>query len=150
MPISVKACWPATIGIASAFGSDAPDAAARAATSLNMAAEDLRTWPRQPNAWARDISELMVMQPGDGSAANDSDDRRIGIAFMYLPTHVRSTLGRRASILVRGEDKFGYWDDDPVPRFDLDPVAMAAMKRAQDAYRDTTVRSEAERAGEAE
>lgn len=85
-----------------------------------------------------------------GSAANDSDDRRIGIAFMYLPTHVRSTLGRRASILVRGEDKFGYWDDDPVPRFDLDPVAMDAMKRAQDAYRDRSVRSEAERAGAAE
>jgi len=85
-----------------------------------------------------------------GSAANDSDDRRIGIAFMYLPTHVRSTLGRRASILVRGEDKFGYWDEDPVPRFDLDPVAMAAMKRAQDAYRDPSVRSEAERAGAAE
>lgn len=85
-----------------------------------------------------------------GSAANDSDDRRIGIAFMYLPTHVRSTIGRRASILVRGEDRYGYWDEDPVPRFDLDPVAMAAMKRAQDAYRDPTVRSEAERAGAAE
>lgn len=85
-----------------------------------------------------------------GSDPNNSDDRRIGIAFMYVPTHVRSTVGRRASILVRGEDRHGYWDDDPVPRFDLDPVAMAAMKRAQDAYRDRGLRSEAERAGAAE
>ena len=82
-----------------------------------------------------------------GSAPNHSDDARIGIAFMYLPTHVRSTIGRRASILVRGEDRFGHWDEDPVPRFDLDPVALAAMKRAQDAYRDRSVASEAERAG---
>ena len=51
---------------------------------------------------------------------------------------------------MRGEDRFGYWDDDPVPRFDLDPVAMDAMQRAQDAYRDRGVRSEAERAGAAE
>lgn len=81
-----------------------------------------------------------------GSDPNRSDNRRIGIAFMYVPTHVRSVIGRRASILVRGVDRFGYWDDDPAPRFDLDPVALAAMKRAQDAYRDPSLRSEAERA----
>lgn len=85
-----------------------------------------------------------------GSDPNNSDDARVGIAFMYLPTHVRSTVGRRASILVRGEDRFGHWDEDPRPRFDLDPVALAAMKRAQDSYRDSSLRSEAERAGAAE
>ncbi len=80
-----------------------------------------------------------------GSAPNNSGDRRIGIAFMYIPPRVRSSLDRGSAILVRGEDRFGHWDADPEPRFDLDPVSMAAMVQAQSGYRDTDRRSEAER-----
>ena len=82
-----------------------------------------------------------------GSAPNNSDDRRIGISFMYIPARVRSSVGRGAAVLVRGEDRFGHWDADPEPRFDLDPVSMAAMARAQSGYRDENRRSEAERSG---
>src|SRR5258708_27372418 len=39
------------------------------------------------------------------SRANISDDRRIGFAFFYIPTHVQSTMGRRTALLVRGEDR---------------------------------------------
>ena len=85
-----------------------------------------------------------------GSAPNPSDARRIGISFMYVPTRVRSTIGRQGAILMQGEDRYGHWDDDPEPRFDLDPVSVAAMERAQAGYRDTALGSEAERAAGAE
>src|SRR5581483_9391306 len=38
------------------------------------------------------------------SEPNRGGDRRIGFAFFYIPTHVRSTLGRRPATLVRGVD----------------------------------------------
>ena len=39
------------------------------------------------------------------SEPNRSADRRIGFAFFYIPTHVRSTIGRRQATLVRGVDE---------------------------------------------
>lgn len=84
-----------------------------------------------------------------GSAANASDLPRIGVSFMMIPTRVRSTIGRRGAILVRGEDRYGNWDTDPEPRFSRDPVSMAALERFQALYRDPALRTEAERAGAA-
>lgn len=102
----------------------------------------------------------MELQPGQfsihhermvhGSPPNRSDRPRIGFSFMFIPCHVRSTIGRRGSILLRGEDRYGNWDDDPVPRYNRDPVSMAALKEFQDSYRDPNLRTEAERAGAAE
>lgn len=98
----------------------------------------------------------MELQPGQfsihherlvhGSAPNGSDRPRIGFSFMFIPCHVRSTIGRRGSILMRGEDRYCNWDDDPVPRFNCDPVSMTTLKAFQDAYRDPDLRTEAERA----
>ncbi len=82
-----------------------------------------------------------------GSVPNASDHRRLGMSFIMIPAHCRSVIGRRAAILLRGTDRDGNWDADPVPRFDMDPAALDAMKRAQDAYRDPALRPEAERAG---
>ena len=81
-----------------------------------------------------------------GSPPNGADWPRIGFSFMFIPTHVRSTIGRKGSILLRGEDRYGHWDDDPVPRYNRDPVAMKALKEFQDSYRDPELRTEAERA----
>ena len=58
---------------------------------------------------------------------NASPDRRIGIAFRYLPTHVRQTEGvRESAMLVRGVDEYGNFDLEPRPRSDFDEAARAA------------------------
>lgn len=69
-----------------------------------------------------------------GSAPNDSDDRRIGIAFTYFPTATRSLVGRRPALLVRGHDDYGHWDPDLEPRFDGDPLTVAHAKRCTAQY----------------
>jgi len=62
-----------------------------------------------------------------GSRPNGSSDRRIGIAFRYLPTHVRQTAGvRESAMLVRGIDEHGNFDLEPRPRADFDEAALAA------------------------
>lgn len=71
-----------------------------------------------------------------GSLANDSDRPRIGYAIFYIPPHVRSTLGRRSALLVRGQDRFGHWDADPQPQGDDDPAIEAFMQSAFRRYRD--------------
>ena len=71
-----------------------------------------------------------------GSQPNTSRSRRIGYALFYIPTHVGSTLGRRAALLVRGKDEYGKWDPDPVPRGDDDPAIAAFIRRSFHQYRD--------------
>lgn len=81
-----------------------------------------------------DKAEYLELEPGEfslhhvrtahGSLGNESPDRRIGLAFFYIATNVESTLGRRTALKVRGKDNFNYWDDDPLPSLDLDPVTI--------------------------
>jgi len=78
-----------------------------------------------------------------GSKPNTTDTRRIGFAFFYIPTHAYCPAGRRAALLVRGEDKFGHWDTDPLPAYDFDPPAFQAMLQAWGAYRDGEVKQAA-------
>jgi hypothetical protein len=73
------------------------------------------------------------------SLANRSGDRRIGFAFFYIPTHVRSTTGRRTALLVRGQDRYGHWDPEVLPRHDLDPAAFALLKSVWGQYKDGEV-----------
>ena len=68
------------------------------------------------------------------SRANTSDRRRVGLSLFYIPTHVRSTLDRRTALLVRGEDKYGHWDPDPLPRYDLDPITFEHMRGCLGGY----------------
>ena len=95
----------------------------------------------------------LELQPGEfslhhertahGSKTNSTTTRRVGFAFFYIPTHVRSTLGRRTATLVRGVDRFGHWDADPLPRYDCDPVAYDALRAAWGQYRDGEVKQAA-------
>ena len=71
-----------------------------------------------------------------GSLPNPSATRRIGYALFFIPTHVRSTLGRRSALLVRGRDDHRFWDPDPVARCDDDPVNDAFIARSFQQYRD--------------
>ena len=84
-----------------------------------------------------------------GSMANDSDDRRLGMSFIYMPTRVRSIVGRRSALLVRGQDNFGHWDTDPEPRYDLDPVTLTVMQRWINGYQDKVIEQEAVRTADA-
>lgn len=78
-----------------------------------------------------------------GSAPNQSDDRRIGLAIRYVPTHVRQAVGAKDSAtLVRGVDTHKNFGAEPRPKFDLDPEGVAfhtAATQAQAAvlYRGT-------------
>lgn len=80
-----------------------------------------------------------------GSLANNSDDRRIGLAFFYMPAHVRSTLGRRTAMHVAGEDTHHHWDPDPEPQFDLDPASMSFLEGVWGRYRDAGATTQAGR-----
>jgi hypothetical protein len=60
-----------------------------------------------------------------GSGPNDSDDRRIGLAIRYVPTSVKQLKLRDSATLVRGEDRFGNFDPEPVPQSEADEAAVA-------------------------
>ena len=82
----------------------------------------------------------VVLQPGEaslhhvrlihGSGPNRSDDRRIGFAVRYIPTHVRNVIGRDFAALVRGVDDYGHFDIERRPESDLEPDALAAYEAA--------------------
>jgi ectoine hydroxylase-related dioxygenase (phytanoyl-CoA dioxygenase family) len=80
------------------------------------------------------------------SKPNASGQRRIGILFVYCPPYVRPTLGRYPARLVRGVNRFDHWDEDPLPKADLDPAAVAYFERFLARYNDPAIRSERERA----
>ena len=79
------------------------------------------------------------------SLPNRSDDRRIGLAFFYMATRVRSTLGRRAAMSIAGVDRYGHWDRDPEPQTDLDPVSMKFLDSIWAQYRDEAATVQAAR-----
>lgn len=61
-----------------------------------------------------------------GSAPNRSDHPRTGYAIRYVPTHIRQIAGvPDSATLVRGEDAYGNFMQEPAPRFDFDPEAVA-------------------------
>ncbi|MEC8288565.1 MAG: hypothetical protein VX007_03015, partial [Pseudomonadota bacterium] len=63
-------------------------------------------------------------QLANKSEPNNSDRRRIGILFVFCPTHVKPTTELNSAILVRSEDKFGYWNSGPIPESGLDAAHL--------------------------
>ena len=96
----------------------------------------------------------MPLEPGEfsmhhermahSSLPNRSDDRRIGFAFFYIPTHVRAVTGRRQATLVRGVDRYGHWDPDTLPTRDCDPASMAELATVWGQYKDGEVKQAAD------
>ncbi|HVY14350.1 MAG TPA: phytanoyl-CoA dioxygenase family protein [Rhodopila sp.] len=61
-----------------------------------------------------------------GSDPNPSDQRRIGFAIRYIPTHVRQVAGSHDSAtLVRGVDAYGNFEPEERPDADMSPAAVA-------------------------
>jgi non-heme Fe2+,alpha-ketoglutarate-dependent halogenase len=78
----------------------------------------------------------MELRPGEfslhheavvhNSEPNNSSDRRIGLSIHYIPTSTKQVRflpesGRPAAMLVRGEDKFNYWDKEHPTDLPFDP-----------------------------
>ena len=64
-----------------------------------------------------------------GSEPNRSDDRRIGLAIRYIPTHLKQAVGQRDwATLVRGKDDYRHFDPEYVPTRELEPEALAFHK----------------------
>lgn len=60
-----------------------------------------------------------------GSEPNRSDERRIGLAVRYIPTHLKQAVGARDwATLVRGKDTYHHFEPAYVPTRDLEPEAL--------------------------
>jgi hypothetical protein len=79
-------------------------------------------------------------QTAHSSLPNRSGERRVGFAFFFIPTHVRSIHPGGRATLVRGEDRFGHWLSDDLPRYDLDPIAMTQLSASWGAYKDGEIK----------
>jgi hypothetical protein len=64
-----------------------------------------------------------------GSPPNRSDCRRMGYAIRYVAPHVKQRGDMNSATLVRGEDRYGYFAKDPVPKCDMDPEIIAFVDR---------------------
>ena len=68
---------------------------------------------------------LFAFRIAHASHPNASDDRRIGMAIRYVPPDARQTRADRdIASLVRGEDRLGNFEHEPVPATDFDPAAV--------------------------
>lgn len=99
----------------------------------------------------------MVVAPGEmslhhvllchGSEPNRSNNRRIGFAIRYVPTHVRQISGvRDSATLVRGVDTFNHFVHEVKPAADIHPAAVARHaeitgQQAKILYRGTATES---------
>jgi non-heme Fe2+,alpha-ketoglutarate-dependent halogenase len=96
------------------------------------------------------------LQPGEaslhhvllvhGSPPNPSNDRRIGFAIRYIPTHVKQLHGEESATLVRGTDTYNHFEHEPLPRGELEPEMVALHKditerNAKILYRGTKIGS---------
>ena len=71
------------------------------------------------------------------SAPNHAAHRRVGIGLNYVPPHARvDSPVRLKAMLVRGEDKFGYWDLVGPPAGERDDAALATHQQVSDRYRE--------------
>ncbi len=79
-----------------------------------------------------------VLEPGEmsihhmgiihGSGRNNTEERRIGYSITYLAPHVRHGGKRNSALLVRGEDRFGHFQPDPVSTEEMDPEVCAIIE----------------------
>jgi ectoine hydroxylase-related dioxygenase (phytanoyl-CoA dioxygenase family) len=69
-----------------------------------------------------------------GSPANPSAALRAGLAVRYIACDVRQGGPRHSATLVRGYDHHGYYDHEPAPRYDYDPIARAWHRRSLRRY----------------
>jgi hypothetical protein len=82
------------------------------------------------------------------SGPNLSDRRRVGLGISYIPASARCRCRTRlTAMLVRGDDRWGHFDDEPRPKVDYGAAERAAhaeaVARFREANREETLRYEA-------
>jgi len=76
------------------------------------------------------------------SAANQGQDRRIGLNIQYIAPHVRQKkLPGFTALLVRGEDRYHHYEDDVAATSDLEAAAMQRRDQLDQLYRDITAKT---------
>lgn len=74
------------------------------------------------------------------SRPNRSNDRRIGLGISYIPTWAHCTSHTRVSaMLVRGEDRYGHFDDERRPVVEAGPEERACHAQAVSTFRQMNV-----------
>lgn len=71
------------------------------------------------------------------SAPNVSSDRRIGLNVQYVAPHNCQHGAAHAATLVRGVDRFGHYDTEPVPESWLDVEKAEALFEADRAMKES-------------
>ena len=98
----------------------------------------------------RDRTEFMPVKAGQfslhhthlvhNSRPNRSSDRRIGLGISYIPTSARCTSPMRVSaMLVRGQDRYGHFDDERRPIEEAGPAERAFHAEAVARFRAMNV-----------
>ncbi|NVK32474.1 MAG: phytanoyl-CoA dioxygenase family protein [Gammaproteobacteria bacterium] len=97
----------------------------------------------------RDVDEsqavLCPLAPGEASfhhgftlhasMPNQSDDRRIGLNVQYIATDVKQLKSDSdTALLIRGEDRFGYYLTDPAPEGEYTATDIARQDRLRAQY----------------
>jgi ectoine hydroxylase-related dioxygenase (phytanoyl-CoA dioxygenase family) len=88
----------------------------------------------------------LQVQPGEvaifdyrlahASHPNNSNERRIGIGFRYIPPSARQVRNDwDCASLLRGKDSLGHFELEPEPSHDFDPLAVALHRKADEAQR---------------
>ena len=79
---------------------------------------------------------IFAYEIAHASPPNRSHDRRIGVALRFIPPKARQMLADwDSAALVRGQDTYGHFEHEPVPARDLDPIAVAFHKKAEEQQR---------------
>ncbi len=79
---------------------------------------------------------IFAFRIAHASHPNQSDDRRIGLAIRYIPPDARQVRSEHDSAaLVRGCDTHGFFQIEPQPRYDFDPISVAFHETAAEERR---------------
>lgn len=79
------------------------------------------------------------------SGPNNTDHRRVGLGISYIPAHVRCRSATRlTAMLVRGADRYGYFDDEPRPVVDYGDAERAFHEKAVALFRQSNTEQAAQ------
>ncbi|NKB21126.1 MAG: hypothetical protein GKS01_11565 [Alphaproteobacteria bacterium] len=73
------------------------------------------------------------------SGPNNADHPRVGFSIHYTAPQIRETRFEGATAtLLRGEDRYGYWGQDPIPQRDFDQRCIDHMEETRALFNQLT------------